>query len=210
MQQETEDRRNDILQRLQQQAQNLGATRVRIISAADVAVESGLAEFCHDCPKYGLSKSCPPHVSGPSELKAQLAAGPAGIFFRIDVPADLLLSSSRTGLSTEHREVFQLLHQIASGVGQKAVALGGRDVQAFAGGSCKHIFCHDYPDCRALSENGICRNPDHARPSMSGFGINVTRLFATCGWKMQWEFCAADGTVCKMASVCGLVLVRMP
>ncbi|MBF0303072.1 MAG: hypothetical protein HQK73_08530, partial [Desulfamplus sp.] len=52
--------------------------------------------------------------------------------------------------------------------------------RAFAGGSCKNIWCFSYPECPVL-----CRNPDKARPSMSGFGINVMKLMQSAGWNSE-------------------------
>jgi hypothetical protein len=76
------------------------------------------------------------------------------------VPSEILYSG-------ENRELFQLLHEIAAGIENSAVKMGFSDAQAYAGGSCKRIFCHDHPECRVISEKGSCRNPDYARPSMS-------------------------------------------
>ncbi len=152
------------------------------------------------CEFYGLSTSCPPHVAGPAGFQKVLKNFSRAIFFKIDVPSELLFSSDR-------REVFQLLHELASGIERKAVKMGFPRARAYAGGSCKQIFCCDYPDCRVLSENGTCRNPEYARPSMSGFGINVANLIKTAGWKEDLITQAAKPVSSRMASVYGLVLI---
>jgi predicted metal-binding protein len=193
---------NKKLKALIQDAQKLGASEAKIISTKEIVVEDNLADMCREprCENYGLSKSCPPHVSGPSAFKKQLEKFDQAIFFKIDVPSEILYSSER-------RELFQLLHEIASGIEISAVKMGFGSAQAYAGGSCKKIFCQDHSECLALSEKGKCRNPRYARPSMSGFGINVATLFKTAGWTMNWINREADSTTTKMANVCGLVLI---
>ena len=190
------------LKALLQDAQHSGASEAKIISARDIVVDHHLADMCREprCENYGLSKSCPPHVSGPTVFKQALEKFSQAVFFKIDVPSEILYSSER-------REVFQLLHEIASGIETSAVKMGFVDAQAYAGGSCKKIFCHDHGECLALSEKGKCRNPQHARPSMSGFGVNVAKLFKTAGWKMNWTAHDTDSTETPMANVCGLVLI---
>jgi predicted metal-binding protein len=193
---------NKKLKALIQDAQQFGASEAKIISARDIVVDHHLADMCREprCENYGLSKSCPPHVSGPFVFKQVLEKFNQAIFFKIDVPSEVLYSGER-------REVFQLLHEIASGIETSAVKMGFVDAQAYAGGSCKKIFCHNHGECLALSEKGKCRNPQHARPSMSGFGVDVAKLFKTAEWKMNWTAHDTDSTETPMANVCGLVLI---
>jgi predicted metal-binding protein len=191
------------MQPLIQRALRAGAGDAVVISTGDIVIDAGLAERCREprCENYGLSKSCPPHVAGPASLEKDLARFSRAIFFKIDVPSEVLYSSER-------REVFQLLHEIASGIENRAVSLGFNDARAFAGGSCKKIFCREHLQCRVLSENGQCRHPEHARPSMSGFGIHVAALFKTVGWTMNGFMQNPDATTTKTATVCGLVLIH--
>ena len=177
---------------------SLGAAAAAIIDPAEIVVEDGLAELCRPpkCDKYGLAPSCPPHVSGPDGFREMQAYASAALVFKIDVPSDALFSNQR-------REVFQLLHQIAAGVEQAAVTMGYGNACAFAGGSCKYLFCDEHPDCIVLSGDEACRYPDQARPSMSGFGINVAKLMESAGW----SFARAEDDAEDMASVCGLVLI---
>ena len=58
-----------------------------------------------------------------------------------------------------------------------------------------------------MSKKGTCRNSDQARPSMSGFGIDVASLFKAAGWNMDWVFDDNGRTKTKMANVSGLVLI---
>jgi hypothetical protein len=61
--------------------------------------------------------------------------------------------------------------------------------------------------CRRLSERGKCRHPQHARPSMSGFGINVNALMKTCGWTANASSRDEKSNFDSMSWVAGLVLI---
>jgi predicted metal-binding protein len=98
----------------------------------------------------------------------------------MDVPSAAMFSDER-------REIMQLLHEIVAGVELKAADMGYSGSKAFAGGSCKKIFFYDLMDCGVLSDKGECRHPRSARPSMSGFGINVAKLLQSAAWPAKKE-----------------------
>ena len=189
-------------EKLIQLARNMGATEAGLVAVADISVEDRLAGFCLEpgCEKYGLSASCPPHVGGPLEFRELVKTMVRAVVFKIDLPSEILLSSDR-------REVMQLVHEIAARVEAAARALGAVRSRAFAGGSCKSIFCHDQPDCRVVAAGGPCRNPDLARPSMSGFGINVGKLMEKAGWRMWRAGDEGQANQESMGTVAGLILI---
>lgn len=180
----------------------LGADAAEVIGAADISIEDDLANLCKEpqCENYGQAAGCPPHVSGPSGFRELLRNFQKALIFKIDLPSEILLSSER-------RDIFRLLHEIAAGLEQAAVQSGFLNAKGYAGGSCKRIFCQDHPTCRVLSEGGKCRHPDHARPSMSGFGINVSKLMETAGWTMHRSLPGVAPSKTTMLTVCGLVLL---
>ena len=156
----------------------LGAAEAVLISPSLILVEDHLAELCKGnpgCPNYGLSSSCPPHVAGPAAFRQWQSEATGAVIIRMDFPPAGVMTPESLALG-------RLLHEIVSGVESRAVDLGYAGSKSFAGGSCKNLFCPDYPSCRVLSENGSCRNPQSARPSVSGFGINVSRLMASVPW----------------------------
>lgn len=157
-----------------------GATAATVIDAGDIVLRDDLAALCtaDQCEHYGQAPSCPPYVGGPEDFRKRFGAFSKAIVIRIDVPTEILLSSQR-------REVMRLLHEIAAGVERAAAAMGWADAAALAGGSCRHLFCFDSSDCAVVDGDGDCRHPDGARPSMSGFGIDVTRLMASAGWSLS-------------------------
>jgi predicted metal-binding protein len=163
---------------LEHLAMSLGATNVAIRSTTDIMVDEKLVSFCKDprCPNYGLSPSCPPHVSGPDGFRELLQDRSHVLVIRVVVPSSVLFSDER-------REVMAFLHELVAKVELAAIENGFAKSKAFAGGSCKDLFCFDEVDCNVLSGRGDCRNPDRARHSMSGYGVNVSELIKTCGWK---------------------------
>ncbi|MFO8084120.1 MAG: DUF2284 domain-containing protein [Desulfobacterales bacterium] len=185
-----------------QKAYEFGATEAAIIATEKIIIDYNLAARCKEprCENFGLSKSCPPFVSGPAVFKNLLQKFQQAIFFKIDVPSEILYSGER-------REVFELLHHVASGIEKEAIEMGYPNAQGYAGGSCKKIFCHEHLECLVISKKGNCRNPQYARPSMSGFGINVSKLFEAAGWKMSAANHNEDAAATKMTYVCGLVLI---
>ena len=157
---------------LPQEAKKLGATSSAIISSKEIQVKDNLAALCNGeyaCPSYGLAASCPPYVNGPVEFRKWQAQSQYSITVRIELPTSLMFSDERNG-------VMQLLHQVAATIEQRAVSMGFTESKAFAGGSCKSLFCEDEKNCSVVDEKKPCRNPESARPSMSGFGIDVIGL----------------------------------
>lgn len=154
-----------------------GATEVRKLPPGEIVVDAQMASYCREpgCPNYGMSPSCPPHVAGPDAFKALLGRSSMALVVRIEVPSAVLFSEER-------REVMRLLHEVVAGIERSATQLGYRESKAFAGGSCKDLFCLNHADCRVLFGSGICRNPEFARPSMSGFGVNVAKTLEIAGF----------------------------
>lgn len=161
-------------------ARDMGASAAAHLPADAIVVEDELAGYClpPQCPGYGTAANCPPHTGGPDGFRRFVRDFRRALVLKIDVPTEILLSHQR-------KEIQRLLHEIAAGIEQAARRAGFPRARAFAGGCCKEIFCFDHPACRVLAAGGPCRHAEHSRPSMSGFGINVTRLMDAAGWPMQ-------------------------
>lgn len=155
----------------------LGAGEAKIIPAGAVTVKNHLADLCWEpgCDYYGLSPGCPPHVFGPEGFRELRKKARLALVIRIMVPTAALFSDEGVG-------ILRLLHETTAGVERAAVQMGFW-ARAFAGGSCKKIFCGDRAACAVLETSGECRHMDFARPSMSGFGIDVSALMTACGWQ---------------------------
>jgi predicted metal-binding protein len=166
------------LEYLTQEAKRIGATSSAIISSKEIQVKDNLAALCNEeytCPNYGLATSCPPHVEGPVEFRKWQEQSKYSIVVKIELPTSVIFSGERNG-------VMQLLHQSVAAVEQKAIEMGLKNSKGFAGGSCKELFCNDEEKCCVLAESKPCRHRELARPSMSGFGIDVTLLMESSGW----------------------------
>jgi predicted metal-binding protein len=178
-----------------------GAAGAALIDPAEITVRDELARMCFEprCDGYGRSLSCPPHVGGPEAFRRWQKEYKIALVFKVEVPREV-------AMSFERNEILALIHEIGSGVEREAKKMGAERARTFAGGSCKELFCSEYPECRVLDEGKSCRNPHRARPSMSGHGIDVARLQALAGWKMpDPKEKPKEGA---MASFTGLVLLE--
>lgn len=191
-----------MLDQLIAQAVRSGASAAAVVDTADVVVEDHLAELClpPKCPNYGTSAGCPPHVGGPVEMRKRLASTDLAIVIKIDIPSPAMLSDGDTRC-----ELFGLLSEIAAEMEETAARSGYAAATAYAGGGCKQTFCSEHADCRVVGEGGACRHPHKARPSMSGFGVNVGRLMQSAGWDAPTpgEKTAEDDPF----SICAMVLI---
>jgi predicted metal-binding protein len=184
-------------------ARGLGASDAAAVAAASITVDDAFASHCTPvaCPFYGQSAGCPPHVPGPDAFRAWLRAFQYALLIRIEVPTPLLCAN-------RCEAYFRRLHCIAAAVERQAAATGSTMAKAFAGGSCKPLFCSEAPDCAVIARNAPCRHPECARPSMSGFGVDVARLMAAAGWKFIPVTAATHPAQSSTAPICALVLVE--
>jgi predicted metal-binding protein len=184
-------------------AAHVGATRVKRLSPESVCVEDKLAVFCQEpkCPNWGQSMSCPPHVSGPAGIRKLLQSCKHAIVIRIEIQSSSLHGEDRP-------EVMRLLHEITAQTETEAKRLGFPESVGFAGGSCKMSFCRDHLTCRVIAEHGECRYPEHARSSMSGYGVNVGELMKSAGWSSKMFTSNSNDEEEQLTWVAGLVLLQ--
>lgn len=192
----------DSLIELVKLAEKMGASSASIITMDIISVENRLAALCKDpgCINFGQSASCPPYVAGPNGFRELIKKLSYGIFFKIDVTSEILFSN-------ENQDIFRLLHTIASHIEHFAIKKGFLNSTAFAGGSCKQLFCNEHRECNKVKGDGMCRYPEIARPSMSGFGINVFKLIKDVGWESNKKLQKNEHESISIQSVCGLVLI---
>jgi len=191
------------MEQLQEFALHIGATRVKLLPTDKVCIEDRLASFCLDpkCPHWGQSMSCPPHISGPDGLREILQSCKYVLVLRIEIQSESLHGADRP-------EVMRLLHEITAEVEKEAIRLGFTKSMGLAGGSCKPSFCHDQLHCRVLEEQGECRHPEHARQSMSGYGVDVGKLMQAAGWSTNLFTTSDENGDEQLSWVAGLVLLR--
>ncbi len=194
----------DRQKRLLSHAAALGTSGAEIIDPCQVPVDNRFVGFCKEprCPGYGSSMSCPPNVKGPDWFREYLKTFDQALVFKFDVPTAVLLSDER-------HQVTRLIHETAAGIEGFARANGYARAHGFAGGSCKQVFCSSYPECRVLSGDGQCRNPDQARQSMSGMGVDFMKLTRILGWKMETITGTTDPRAVTMGMMAGMVLMAV-
>ena len=196
---ETTNDRPDLLIK---SAKSLGATDACLISSTDIVIKDELARICKDpgCPNYGQSYSCPPFVKGPEHFRELTKDLPLALVVRIIVPAASLLNWERV-------DVGRVLHEMVAQLENKSISLGSSQAYGFAGDSCKDLFCSNHLNCQRVHENGPCRHPELARPSMSGFGVDVFQMIQSCGWETDLNTGIGEGTEDELSWVAGLVLL---
>lgn len=179
-----------------------GAVEAVMIPAEKIEVIDDLARVCSDpgCHNFGASPGCPPNVEGPPAFRKWLKGYQQALFIKIEVPMESLLSF-------EYRDIMRLLHEMVADIEQEAVRVGHVRSMGFAGGSCKELFCGAFTDCNVLERKSDCRNPDRGRPSMSGFGVNVSRLKEIAGWNEINKVGSEDLEKQPLGAVYGLILI---
>jgi predicted metal-binding protein len=189
------------LEKLIQLALSLGASEAHPLSSAEIIVEDHLALKCFEpkCENYGHSFSCPPYVEGPDAFRKLIKNHSQAIVIRLVIPSIMLLSWERL-------DVGRVLHELVASVESDAKKLGYSKSSGFAGGSCKELFCQDHLYCQRI-ERAACRHPELARPSLSGYGVDVFRLIESCGWDTNLnkglDITAED----QLSWVAGLVMI---
>ncbi len=180
----------------------LGASDAKTIPASLIVVEDRLAQMCASpqCPGYGLSPGCPPHVMKPEEFRNVLAQYEHAIVFKIDTPTEVLLGEGR-------RDVARLIHEFAASIELMANANGYSNAMGLAAGSCKMVFCHDHDQCAVLNQDGDCRFPNAARPSISGLGVNFLELCKAVGWQVNIITSETNPDDTPMGMLTGIVLL---
>ena len=196
------DKNTEILDELVREALKLGASDARIITVESIRVEERLAVMCRtpQCDGYGQSVNCPPYVLKPLGFKELLKRYQYALVFKIDVATQMLLGEDRDIVASR-------IHKITSSVEQFAIARGYLNSKGLAAGSCKRIFCSKDAGCSVLDENGVCRFPDIARPSMSGLGINFFELSQLLGWQINNITKDTDPDKVPMGMMAGMVLI---
>lgn len=208
------------LQGFREKALELGASAAEIIPTSDVVVEERVWMKClvPRCAalRDGGSPYCPPHTPHPDFMRKVFSQYDWAILFKTDVKpledyiptsevrAKEMLSQRRQPQEGPgfHEKTWEILGRLESYVQSKGYALA----MGFSAGSCKHYLCHGAP-C-GVFQNGNCRFPFRARPSMEAVGIDVFDLVNKVGWDIYMiRSVEPDLSVIPCAISVGIVLI---
>ncbi len=139
----------------------------KVINVRKIVLAEWVRWKCrYGCPDYGKWLKCPPYSPTPHETRALLREYKRALIFRIKV---------EEGYTGTH--IVGNVYKSLSNLERKVFLSGYRKALALGGGECDL--------CEACNiQSGICRNPETARPSMEGCGIDVFQTAKLAGYKL--------------------------
>jgi predicted metal-binding protein len=195
------------MEKYRQKALELGASNAVIVGADRIPVDERVTMKCRipRCFGYGVGAHCPPNAMKPAELREILKSYRWAVFFTMDVPSEVIVRNKAT--IKERVEVYQQMFTIVSEVESAAFHDGHYLAFGFAAGSCRHTFCGQMPDCRAM-KGEQCRFALKARPSMEAVGIDVYKMVAEAGWDIYPIGSGAAAQDVPKGTLAGIVIVQ--
>jgi len=147
-----------------------GADKAGLIKAARVPFDPVLRKACevNTCGQYGANYGCPPHVGGIEECIAHAKEYEDLLLFQtIGALEDSFDVEGMDAAGQHHRQVARAVFE----------ALDMSDKLMLSAGGCRLCAC-----C-AVHTNEACRLPHKLIPSLSAYGINVSKTAALAGMK---------------------------
>lgn len=140
-------------------AREAGFSNAVRIAPADIVVADWPGWKCRfGCGGYGKGLQCPPDAMPPDALRSLLAEYSRAILVQGSPPGKMF-----------HRHLLAL---------ERAAFLKGfHKALAFGAGPCTV--------CDSCPEDGVCRNPERARPAMEACGIDVFATVQRAGWPLE-------------------------
>jgi predicted metal-binding protein len=170
------------LEKYRQRAIELGATDAKIISTDVVLVDDRVRAKClyPKCRHYGTNANCPPYAMDLDLVRKTVNGFQHAIFVKTEVPSETIAGPEARDKTLFVRSAVKN-HEIVSRIEAEAFFDGYHLALAFAGGSCKRLFCPNN-ECTALLPGQPCSHPLRARASMEGVGMDVFTMAAKVGW----------------------------
>ncbi|MEM0024693.1 MAG: DUF2284 domain-containing protein [Thermofilaceae archaeon] len=155
------------LEELRRLAVKLGAEDARPIQALAVVVRDWVRWKCRfGCGEYGRRLTCPPFSPTPEETRRVLSEYGVGLIVKF---GPCLEAGYDEGVNV-HEVMFQLERE--------AFLMGYYAAFSLACGPCP--YCEE---CNV--KEGVCRNPERARPSMEACGIDVYATARNAGYELK-------------------------
>ena len=172
------------LKRYVKLAKDFGASDAKIIRASEVVVDERVRMKCLVplCHRYGNSGFCPPYAPEPKVVREAIKKYDYAILVKHDVVPKEDFIAPGTGKSfierigKHHGKIMEIVSKIETVAFNDGYYLA----MGFAAGSCRTALCKG-ATC-SLIQNGECRFPLIARPSMEAVGIDVYKLVRKVGW----------------------------
>lgn len=162
------------LEELKDLAEAGGALSAEVIPAHEVIFDERAVHKCqYGCPSYGRYLTCPPHTPAPADFERALRSYKWAVLLECEL-ADL--------------------NRLVVEVEKAAMRRGYYLALGLKGQRC--MLCEE-----CVPPGEPCRDPLHARPSMSGLGINVFATLRKAGIEREL---AMDG---EEHTSWGLVLI---
>ena len=170
------------LEKYRQRAIELEATDAKIITTDMVLIDERVLAKCTypKCSYYGTNANCPPHAMGLDLVRKVVNNFRYAIFTMMKVPSEEIAGPKARETQLSARSRRKML-EIVSKIEAEAFWDGYHLALAFAGGSCKSIFCPDI-ECSALLPGQGCRQYLKARSAMEAVGMDVFTMTAKVGW----------------------------
>jgi len=141
------------------QAKRSGFSFARIIEAGEIEIEHWVRLKCRfGCPLYGGSLCCPPASPDEKEM-------------------GVLISEYRYALLVQGTPPSHLFHEQLLALERAVFLAGYAEALAFGAGPC--------PVCPTCPEDGRCRFPEKARPSLEACGVDVYRTARNAGLSLS-------------------------
>lgn len=131
---------------------------------------------CTSCPEYGNNLMCPPLIQPPSEFRKKLLTYDRVILMQLIV--QIQSDPAEAGYQEAYLHAVRLHHAVCN-IELHGRFLGFPSATGYIAGCCR--LCGT---CPGFGKN--CRNPDKARSSMEGNGIDVIETCANAGWEMAF------------------------
>ena len=202
----SEDTLKSDLEKYKQEVIEFGASRVEIIPAQWIQIDERVRLKCSvpRCRGYNLCSYCPPHTPEPEFMRQALSRFKWAILFAMDIPVEDFAERDRY---YSHGRTHQKKgNEIAAKIELMAFADGYYLATAFGSGSCWSLLCDRTP-CQVF-DNGSCRFPLKARPSMEAVGIDVFGLVTKVGWDIYPIYNGVNPDLVPCAWSVGIVFIH--
>lgn len=187
--------------KLEEKAEELGASNVRLIPAADIVVEDRTVLKCiFGCSGYG-SRVCPPFVPAVDEFKKMLADyewallvewKSDNVFSRVvsenflkystEPPKDETVKQQfQNNLKTMIKERKEMIQPGVLELEKLAWTLGYNTALATFPGMCTWCATSDYSGVNCAMDKGSCHHPTLRRPCLMGLGIRMDKTLDKLG-----------------------------